>query len=203
MGERRRRWLKPEAFPSKNLPNRKETVDCARSERLQCRSIKRKLVDDDNETVSQENYQISEMERITTNTEAAPPPSFKPDLNFQKEIYLLKLRIITLDKQLTKAKRSSEVTVTCCEINSQTIKRKVWWEDGYIAAAITLRSISPNAYSYLRKKIYILLPGLSTLRKWTRNVKCAPGVLEEVFTALHAKSQTITLSERLTVLSLD
>ncbi|KAJ8891106.1 hypothetical protein PR048_010616, partial [Dryococelus australis] len=81
-------------------------------------------------------------------------------------------------------------------------KRQVWWEDGYIAAAITLRSISGEAYSYLRKKVGIPLPGLSTLRKWTRNVKCAPGVLEEVFTVLRAKSQTMTIFERLTVLSL-
>ncbi|KAJ8872248.1 hypothetical protein PR048_025850 [Dryococelus australis] len=46
MGEERRKLLKLEAFPNKNLPDRKETVDCARSERLQCRSIKRKLVDE-------------------------------------------------------------------------------------------------------------------------------------------------------------
>ncbi|KAJ8881977.1 hypothetical protein PR048_018465 [Dryococelus australis] len=113
MGEERRKLLKPEALPNKNLLNRNETVD-----------VKRKLVDElittkpkqlrssDNETVSQEKYQISEIESITANTEAAPPLNFKPDLHFQKEIDLLKLG---------------------------------------------------KAYSYLREKVGIPLPGLSTM----------------------------------------
>ncbi|KAJ8885714.1 hypothetical protein PR048_011912 [Dryococelus australis] len=181
MGEERIKLLRPEPFPNKNLPNRKETVDFVRSERLQCRRIKRKLVDrlittkpkqlqsSDNETVLQEKYQISETESITANTQAAPPLNSKPDLHFQKEIDLLKLQILKQNKVL------------------KSHKRQVWWKDGDIAAAITLRSISRKAYSYLRKKVGIPLPNLSTLWKWTRNVKCVPGGLEEVLTVLHAK----------------
>ncbi|KAJ8865689.1 hypothetical protein PR048_033209 [Dryococelus australis] len=112
MEEGRRNLLKPEAFPNQNLPDRKETVDCARSER------------------------------------------------------------------------------------------------GYNAGALkgnqnNFDQVIMKQYRRKRKKVGIPLPGLSTIRKWTRNVKCAPGVLEEVSTALHAKSQMTTLSERLTVLSLD
>ncbi|KAJ8866802.1 hypothetical protein PR048_032663 [Dryococelus australis] len=211
MEEERKRLLKPEAFPNKNLPNKKETVDGARSERLQRRSIKRKLVD----------------ELITTK-----PKQPRPSDNETEEIDLLKFSILTLEKQL-EARKENELRLRkqnevlkslslalkfahgrCKVIRNiftpkqtekplNNSKRKVWWENGDIAAAITLRSVSRKACSYLRKKAGILLPGLSPLRKWTRNVKCAPGVLEEVLTLLRATSQATTLSERLAVLSLD
>ncbi|KAJ8885306.1 hypothetical protein PR048_011503 [Dryococelus australis] len=65
-----------------------------------------------------------------------------------------------------------------------------------IAAAIALHSIS-------RRKLAFLFLACR-LQKWTRNVKCAPGVLQEVLTVLHAKSQTMTLSKLLlAVVSLD
>ncbi|KAJ8867587.1 hypothetical protein PR048_031389 [Dryococelus australis] len=167
MGEERRKLLKPEAFPNKNLPNRKETVtiDCTRSARLQCRSIKRKLVDElittkpkqlrssDNETVSQEKYQISETERITANTEVAPPLNFKPDLHFQEEIELLKFlrpetkmsyeilksQLLTLKFTHKRCKASVRhelrkilgniFTPKQTEKLLNKGKRQVWWED--------------------------------------------------------------------------
>ncbi|KAJ8890808.1 hypothetical protein PR048_010317, partial [Dryococelus australis] len=73
-------------------------------------------------------------------------------------------------------------------------KKLIWWEDDDIAAAVTLRSISRKAYLYLRKNFGLSLPELSTIRKWTRNLKCSPDIQKELLSVL---------KERLTVLSFD
>ncbi|KAJ8876316.1 hypothetical protein PR048_020761, partial [Dryococelus australis] len=149
--------------------------------------------------------------------------------NFQKEIDLLKLRILTLEKQLETRKehelKKNEVQ------KSQLLALRFTHKRCKLSVRQELRSILGNIFTpkqtekplnkskgkggggrryicchyvtfYLVKKVGIPFPDLSTLWKWTRNVKCAPGVLE-VLTVLHARSQTMTLSERLAVLSLD
>ncbi|KAJ8865488.1 hypothetical protein PR048_033765 [Dryococelus australis] len=47
-------------------------------------------------------------------------------------------------------------------------KKRIWWEDDNIAAAVTLRSISRKVYLYLQKNVGLPLSGLSTIRKWTQ-----------------------------------
>ncbi|GAB6021328.1 hypothetical protein CHUAL_003938 [Chamberlinius hualienensis] len=50
----------------------------------------------------------------------------------------------------------------------QPVKKRICWSDEDITSAITLRSVSPNAYRYLREKMNYPLPAVSTLRKWVR-----------------------------------
>ncbi|KAJ8894194.1 hypothetical protein PR048_006804 [Dryococelus australis] len=126
--------------------------------------------------------------------------NFKPDLHFQKEIDVLKLQTLTLEKQLETRKENElklqkqndvlksqllalKFTHKQCTVSvSQKLrkilgniftpffkkkkfnksKRQVWWEDGGIASAITLGSLSRKGFSYLRKKVGIPLPGLSS-----------------------------------------
>lgn len=45
-------------------------------------------------------------------------------------------------------------------------KRRVRWSSEDIAAAISLRSISPKGYYHLRTTIGIPLPSFSTLHQW-------------------------------------
>jgi len=47
-------------------------------------------------------------------------------------------------------------------------KKRVVWSSEDVASAISLRSVSPKAYRYLRNVVKILLPGLSTIRRWAR-----------------------------------
>ncbi|KAJ8892633.1 hypothetical protein PR048_005214 [Dryococelus australis] len=73
---------------------------------------------------------------------------------------------------------------------------------GYVkAAAVTHRLISRKAYLYLRKNIGLPSPGLSTILKLTRNLKCLPGIQKEVLSVLIGRSLPMSTRERLTVLS--
>ncbi|KAJ8889324.1 hypothetical protein PR048_008823 [Dryococelus australis] len=63
-------------------------------------------------------------------------------------------------------------------------KKRMWWENYDIAAAVTLRLISRKTYLYLRKNVGLPLPGLSTTRIWTRNLMCLPGIQKELLSVL-------------------
>lgn len=71
-----------------------------------------------------------------------------------------------------------------------------------IASAISLRSVSPKAYRYLRLHKYPL-PALSTLRKWASTFSVEPGVLHDVIRLMHKISPQMTEMERLCILSFD
>ncbi|KAF0692122.1 Reverse transcriptase domain-containing protein, partial [Aphis craccivora] len=76
-------------------------------------------------------------------------------------------------------------------------------EDILVSSAITLRSISPKAYRYLRNKKQYPLPGLSTLRRWASTFKVEPGILEGVLTLMKANGTLLTSREKLTVICFD
>jgi hypothetical protein len=76
------------------------------------------------------------------------------------------------------------------------------WAPEDIASAISLRSVSPKAYRYL-KKIGYPLPALSTLRRWALNLKLNPGVLTDVIKLMKQKSVALNENERLCSLSFD
>ncbi|KAJ8878410.1 hypothetical protein PR048_018988 [Dryococelus australis] len=87
-------------------------------------------------------------------------------------------------------------------------KKRICWEDDDIAAVVTLRSISRKAYLYLRNNIGLPLPGLSTIRKWTRNLSRAFGSSfirrneshdqkEDRIMGLHSNAQVIIVRDKL------
>lgn len=81
-------------------------------------------------------------------------------------------------------------------------KKRVIWSREDIASAIALRSVSPKAYRYLRKKNHPL-PGLSTLRKHAAKVNIQEGVVDSIIESMKSKSKSMTEHERLCVLSFD
>ncbi|XP_071634266.1 uncharacterized protein [Temnothorax longispinosus] len=92
-----------------------------------------------------------------------------------KEINALKIKLKRLEKRtnITIKKKVNEVlknvfTPKQIERIMYPNKKRVKWNIEDISSAISLRSVSPKAYRYLRKNKYSLrpLPGLSTLRKW-------------------------------------
>ncbi|KAJ8878267.1 hypothetical protein PR048_018844 [Dryococelus australis] len=85
--------------------------------------------------------------------------------------------------------------------------QRIWLDDDDIAATETLRSSSSSssrkAYLYLRKNVGLPLPGLSTIRKWTRNLEYLPGIQKELLPVLKGRSVSMSSRERLAVLSFD
>lgn len=80
--------------------------------------------------------------------------------------------------------------------------KKMHWSPDDIASAISLRSVSPKAYRYLRANNYPL-PAMSTLRKWVSNFNVDQGILKNVLTLMKKKSRDLNNMERLCILSFD
>lgn len=81
--------------------------------------------------------------------------------------------------------------------------KRVKWSSEDIASAITLRSVSPKAYRYLRQKLNYPLPGLTTLNRWTNFLNLDEGILEDVMLLLKNKAKNMKKDETIVVLSFD
>lgn len=80
--------------------------------------------------------------------------------------------------------------------------KAIRWSPEDIASAISLRSVSPKAYRYLRANNYPL-PSLSTLRSWVTTFDVSPGILKNVISLMNKKSRDMSKFERISVLSFD
>nr|CAH7725046.1 unnamed protein product [Callosobruchus chinensis] len=80
--------------------------------------------------------------------------------------------------------------------------RKFRWTPEDIASAVSLRSVSPKAYRYLRANKYPL-PALSTLRKWVSTFDLGQGILKHVISLMKTKSAELTEVDRLCILPFD
>jgi len=88
------------------------------------------------------------------------------------------------------------------KLKSLQKNKKIKWSTEDIASAISLRSVSPKAYRYLRAHNYPL-PGLSTLRTRVSNFNVDQGVLQSVIYLMKTKASDFTDTDRLCVLSFD
>lgn len=68
---------------------------------------------------------------------------------------------------------------------------------------MSLRSVSPKAYVYLRKARNIPLPGMSTLRKWAMAFDLNEGILKNVMDIMKYKGQSMSDIEKMAVLCFD
>jgi len=82
-------------------------------------------------------------------------------------------------------------------------KKRVVWSSEDIASAISLRSVSPKAYRYLRNVIKIPLPGLSTIRRWASKIKINVGVLTPILHCMEFKGRGMQKFKKLVVLTFD
>lgn len=73
------------------------------------------------------------------------------------------------------------------------------WSSEDIINAISLRSISPKSYRYLRNVLRIPLPGLSTLRRWASSIKVDAGVISCVLECMKQKGKNLKDYEKLVV----
>lgn len=77
------------------------------------------------------------------------------------------------------------------------------WSEEDVAKALTLRSLSPKAYSFIREKWQFPLPSSSTISRWASKLNVEPGVLHPIINLLRHKAATMTERERLCVVSFD
>ena len=82
-------------------------------------------------------------------------------------------------------------------------KRVHRWKEEDISKAVTLRSLSPKAYRFLREKWNFPLPSFSTISRWISGINVEPGVLSPMMNLLQHKASTMSQQERLCVISFD
>lgn len=87
-------------------------------------------------------------------------------------------------------------------LGSETSNKRIRWLPEDITSAISLRSVSPKAYRYLRDNNYPL-SALSTLRKWVLNIDISPGIFKTIINLMNNKADSFTEIERLCVISFD
>lgn len=59
-------------------------------------------------------------------------------------------------------------------------QKRVKWSEDDIVTGLLIKAISTKAYETLRQQKICPLPSPATLRVWTKNFKCKPGVQEHV-----------------------
>jgi len=86
------------------------------------------------------------------------------------------------------------------------LEKKKWiqWSIDDYAAAISLQSVSPKGYCYLRTKLHYPLPSLASLREWAlKKFRIEEGFLTDVLTVMREKGKELSSLEKLAVLSFD
>ncbi|XP_077276724.1 uncharacterized protein LOC143905279 [Temnothorax americanus] len=81
-------------------------------------------------------------------------------------------------------------------------QNRVHWSHEDIMSAISLRSLSPKAYKYLRNVKKVPLPCLTTLHNWVAKFTVLPGILNEVLNIMSSKGHNLSTVEKITVLNI-
>lgn len=82
-------------------------------------------------------------------------------------------------------------------------KSRITWSPENIMSAISLRSLSPKAYKYLRNVRNIPLPCINTLNNWVAHFNVTPGILHNVINIMSSIGHNLSTTEKLTVLTFD
>ncbi|KAJ8868375.1 hypothetical protein PR048_029891 [Dryococelus australis] len=211
MGIKRKQTLKRDVVPHLLLPIVTPNEFPERSERVMNQIVKRKLVSDLTEMRKRkrhpENSKCEEnknngthviTQELNEQTMCQPGPSqtIRKNASLRQELINIKIQHRKCPKYAnTKLREISKDVFTPKQIARQIFKNKkrIWWEDDDIAAAVTLCSISRKVYLYLQKNVGLQLPGLSTMYL---KMDSQPEVLKH-------RSLPMSSRKRLTVLSFD
>ncbi|KAK9721164.1 Transposase protein [Popillia japonica] len=137
----------------------------------------------------------------------------------EKENLTLLREIQENDKKYDHLKKNLELFFTNGQMKRLMDSKcgRAHWFPKDIASAISLRSVSPKAYRYLKRTLRSVspkayrylkrtgypLPALSTLRRWASNFSFDTGVLYDVMKLLKTKANSLSKLEKLCVLSFD
>jgi len=108
---------------------------------------------------------------------------------------------INLFNKLPFSSRDSKTLVKMQVLRSKTSKKP--WDFDEKQFALGLFYKSPSAYKYLKNSKQIILPGLSTIRRWIGNSKFKAGFNLGILRQLKIKADTMTEQERFCTLVFD
>jgi hypothetical protein len=83
------------------------------------------------------------------------------------------------------------------------MKKQVAWTSDEISLAFTLRYLSKRCYLFIKRKMKVPLPGLSTLQRWASKFVIDQGLFVSVFKYLEVASSSFKEHERVVVLQFD
>ncbi|XP_011051106.1 PREDICTED: uncharacterized protein LOC105144108 [Acromyrmex echinatior] len=175
---------------SPEIDIKSECTDFAMQIPLELDALKQQLQEKDEqlEKISAEKEQILQL--INDQTQLAITTAVKKTLEDEREEYVIGL----LKPYFT------EGQIRCI------LEKKKWiqWSIDDYAAAISLQSVSPKAYCYLRTKLHYPLPSLASLRRWAlKKFRIEEGFLTDVLTVMREKGKELSSLEKLAVLSFD
>nr|CAH7759844.1 unnamed protein product [Callosobruchus chinensis] len=216
------RHLKPDAIPILNLPGCHEPNSENKEERS-ARLMKRSQHKTVTALLNSSTSGISEPVQQSTNYQIRICYENLLVIHYfrasQMKIKLLEEKVMLLEKQnaelIEKSKKLEEATALKYKSALATIftqgqikklfgsgNKRIRWSPDDIASAVSLRSVSPKAYRYLRVNNYPL-PAMSTLRKWVASFDVSHGILRSVITLMQKKSSDFTQQDRICVLTFD
>lgn len=98
-------------------------------------------------------------------------------------------------------KHISEFSQALIQMQLKTKKRKLWLPNEK-KTAIAIFYKGPATYKFLRRK-GVILPAVSTIKKWLQNFSCYPGFNKKFFHILLQKSQTMLPFEKKCIVLFD
>ena len=93
--------------------------------------------------------------------------------------------------------------LSAAQVRQIVKRRRICWNAGDISKALGLRCLTRKGYKYVRKVLNIPLPSASTLSRWSRNFRVAPGIMEAASAVLEAAVKGMDDMQRLCVISFD
>ncbi|XP_018049866.1 PREDICTED: uncharacterized protein LOC108688213 [Atta colombica] len=182
--------IKTEHCSSPELDIKSECTDFAMQIPLELDTLKQQLQEKDEQLkkIFAEKEQILQL--INDQTQLAITTAVKKTFEDEREEYVIGL----LKPYFT------EGQIRCI------LEKKKWiqWSIDDYAAAISLQSVSPKGYCYLRTKLHYPLPSLASLREWAlKKFRIEEGFLTDVLTVMREKGKELSSLEKLAVLSFD
>jgi len=96
---------------------------------------------------------------------------------------------------------SSRTLVTMQILHS--VKSRQQWTLNEKKFALSLFYKSPTTYSFLKSKLQVILPGVSTIKRWIGTSKFLPGYNSNLFNQIKLKTETLTANEKYCIVAFD
>lgn len=139
------------------------------------------------------------------------------NINLEQQNQNLTTQITQLQVEMTKMKQDRHKEAERLAINAlrkifspgqikmlmSPTKSRIRWSPEDIMSAISLRSLSPKAYKYLRNVKKMPLPCITTWRNWVNQFNVFPGILHDVIKIMSNIGRNLPTTEKLTVCSFD
>ena len=122
---------------------------------------------------------------------------------WKEEKLRLEAELAAAKRELAELRGAVGTVFTDRQISRLRTKSKEPWKEEDIVRALTIRCVSLKCYKFLRDKLHFPLPGLTTLRTWTKGFQTPPGLIDCSLKIMRSLRDTLPDIERFVVLSFD